>query len=243
MKKSKRRASLDTLRGLTLVSMIAYHACWDLVYLFGKDWAWYRSEGAYLWQQSICWTFILLSGYCWSLGRQKWKRGLTVFGAGVLISAVTWTVMPESRIFFGVLSLLGSAMLLTIPMERLLNKLPAAVGLGLNFALFWLFRGVSGGSVAFGRIALPQALYANYLTACFGFPPRDFFSTDYFALLPWLFLFWCGYELYRLFPDAAKRDISLPLVTAMGRKSLLIYLLHQPLVYGVLTALNFIGVI
>lgn len=241
MKESKRRAGLDTLRGLTLISMIAYHACWDLVYLFGKNWMWYRSEGAYLWQQSICWTFILLSGYCWSLGRRKWRRGLTVFGAGVLISAVTWTVMPESRIFFGVLSLLGSAMLLTIPVERVLKKLPAAAGLALNFALFWFFRGVSSGTLCFGRIAVPQALYANYLTACFGFPPHGFFSTDYFALLPWLFLFWCGYELYRLFPNAARRDISLPLVTAMGRKSLLIYLLHQPLVYAVLTALNFIG--
>ena len=243
MKKSKRRKSLDTLRGLTLISMIAYHACWDLVYLFGKDWAWYRSHGAYLWQQSICWTFILLSGYCWSLGRQKGKRGLTVFGAGVLISAVTWTVMPTSRIFFGVLSLLGSAMLLTIPAEPLLKKIPAAVGLPLNFAMFLFFRGISSGTVCFGSIPVPQALYANYFTACFGFPPAGFFSTDYFALLPWIFLFWCGYELYRLFPDAAQRDVTIPLVTAMGRKSLLIYLLHQPLVYGALTALNFIGLI
>ena len=66
-----RRHGLDTLRGLTLISMIAYHACWDLVYLFGKDWSWYRSEGAYLWQQSICWTFILLSGYCFHLGHHR----------------------------------------------------------------------------------------------------------------------------------------------------------------------------
>lgn len=58
---------LDTLRGLTLVSMIAYHACWDLVWIAGMDWDWYRGQGAFFWQQSICWTFILLSGYCWSL--------------------------------------------------------------------------------------------------------------------------------------------------------------------------------
>lgn len=38
----RRIASLDALRGLTLVSMIAYHACWDLVYLFHADWDWYR---------------------------------------------------------------------------------------------------------------------------------------------------------------------------------------------------------
>ena len=50
--------------------MIAYHACWDLVYLFHADWDWYRGTGAYIWQQSICWTFILLSGFCFSLGRR-----------------------------------------------------------------------------------------------------------------------------------------------------------------------------
>ena len=42
----RRIAYLDALRGLTLVSMIAYHACWDLVYLFHADWDWYRGTGA-----------------------------------------------------------------------------------------------------------------------------------------------------------------------------------------------------
>ena len=62
----RRSGTLDSLRGLTLVSMMAYHACWDLVYLYGMPWDWYRSFWAYAWQQSICCTFILLSGYCCS---------------------------------------------------------------------------------------------------------------------------------------------------------------------------------
>ena len=61
----RRIAALDALRGLTLLSMIAYHTCWDLVYLFRMDWEWYRGTGAYIWQQSICWTFILLSLIPW----------------------------------------------------------------------------------------------------------------------------------------------------------------------------------
>ena len=77
-----RYAGPDTLRGLTLVSMMFYHACWDLAYIFGMDWGWYASFGSYLWQQSICWTFILLSGFCWSLGRHRLKRGLMAFGGG-----------------------------------------------------------------------------------------------------------------------------------------------------------------
>lgn len=54
----RRSGTLDSLRGLTLVSMMAYHACWDLVYLYGMPWDWYRSFWAYAWQQSICCTFI-----------------------------------------------------------------------------------------------------------------------------------------------------------------------------------------
>ena len=42
---------LDTLRGLTLVSMIAYHACWDLVWMFGMDWDWYPVQPAVVWKQ------------------------------------------------------------------------------------------------------------------------------------------------------------------------------------------------
>ena len=45
-----RSGTPDTLRGLTLVSMIVYHACWDLVYLYRLDWDWHRSFWAYAWQ-------------------------------------------------------------------------------------------------------------------------------------------------------------------------------------------------
>ena len=90
-----RYALLDELRGLDLISMMLYHACWDLVYLFHADWDWYRGTGAYIWQQSICWTFILLSGFCFSLGRRPLRRGLTVFGCGWVVTLVTVLFMPE----------------------------------------------------------------------------------------------------------------------------------------------------
>ena len=167
------------------------------------------------------------------------KRGFTVFLGGVVISAVTYLFMPSAAIFFGVLSLLGSAMLLTIPLDGLLKRVGGRLGIAVCFLLFLLTRHVSAGYLSFGhlfQISLPAGLYVNYIAACFGFPPPGFVSADYFPLLPWLFLFWCGYYLYRLFPDASDFQPRLPLVTAMGRQSLPIYLLHQPVVYGVLSA-------
>ena len=235
-----RRHGLDTIRGLALVGMILYHAAWDMVYLFGADWDWYRSDGAYVWQQSICWTFILLSGYCFHLGRRRLRRGLMAFGGGLLVTAVTLVAMPETPILWGVLTLLGSAVLLTVPLDRLFAKVSARAGLALSFCLFLLLRDVSGSWLGFegARIlALPECLYANLFTAYLGFPAAGFYSSDYFPLIPWLFLFWSGYFLYRLRPEESHKGLpSIPGVTFMGRHSLLIYLLHQPAVYAVLTA-------
>ena len=235
-----RYAGLDTLRGVTLVSMMAYHACWDLVYIFGMDWDWYGSFGAYLWQQSICWTFILLSGYCVQLGRHRLRRGLLAFGGGALVSAVTFFFMPEDLVFWGVLSLLGAAVLLTSPLDPLLRRIPPRAGLAGNFLLFLLLRDADRGALGFEGASLcrlPECLSRTHFTAILGFPPADFFSTDYFPLLPWLFLFLTGYYLYRLRPEREPLSLRLPVVTALGRHSLVAYLLHQPVIYGLLRVL------
>lgn len=241
----KRLDRLDTLRGITLISMIAYHASWDLVYLYGVNWPWYRSFGAYLWQQSICWTFILLSGYCLHLGRHRLRRGLMAFGGGVLVSVVTVLFMPDSLILCGVLTLLGSATLLAVPLDPLLKRIPARAGLAGSFCLFLLLRDVNEGFLGFEGarlLALPRRLYQNLFTAFLGFPPGGFHSSDYFSLLPWFFLFLTGYFLYPLRRERSG-DLRLPMVTAIGRHSLLVYLLHQPVVYGLLAVLAAAGLL
>ena len=232
---------LDEIRGITLCSMILYHAVWDLVYIFGYNWKWYQSDMAFLWQQSICYTFILLSGFCVSLGKNKVKRGLVVFGAGILISLVTELFMPQNRIRFGVLTLLGSCMLIAALAERINVTL---WGIIINLLLFILTRRINYGVLGFADVTvarLPRFLYnlgdfGNYL----GFTEQTFFSTDYFSLFPWLFLFLTGYYFYKWMEE--KQWLSsmtkAPSLGAwwrpIGRYSLVIYLLHQPVVYGLL---------
>lgn len=70
-----RYALLDELRGLDLVSMMLYHACWDMMFLFGIWMDWYAGMPGRLWQQTICWVFILLSGFCVQLGHHTLRRG------------------------------------------------------------------------------------------------------------------------------------------------------------------------
>lgn len=247
----KRLHLLDGIRGIVLISMVAYHFSWNMVYLYGARWTWYRSNAAYIWQQSICWTFILLSGFCWSMGRNHLKRGLMVFGGGALVTVVTLLFMPQNRVVFGVLTMIGSSMLLLIPLEKLLAKIPAKLGVCVSFFLFLLFRNINRGYLGFediNIIKLPNSWYQNLLTAYVGMPAADFYSTDYFSLLPWFFLFVTGYYIHKVCEKSHVLlwkilEKKLPFVDFLGKNSLLVYLLHQPVLYGVLEVLSFTGII
>ena len=172
------------------------------------------------------------------MGRRPLRRGLMSFCGGAVVSLVTLAVMPEEPVRFGVLTFLGAAALLTVPLRSLLDRTPPRLGLAVSFLLFLLVRDVNSGFLGFAGVPvlhLPQSWYTNALTAALGFPYPSFVSSDYFSLLPWLLLFWTGYHLYRLRPEPpALPDIRLPGLMAMGRHSLVIYLLHQPVIYGLL---------
>lgn len=173
---ASRYALLDELRGLDLVSMMLYHACWDMMFLFGIWMDWYIGWPGRLWQQSICWVFILLSGFCVPLGHRTLKRGAQVFAAGALVTVVTLVFMPEDRVVFGVLTFLGSAMLLTGVLEPLLKKIPPAAGLAVSAVLFALTYHLDERWLGFGglRLALPDAWYANSLQRFSAFCPSIF---------------------------------------------------------------------
>lgn len=242
----KRYAGLDCLRGCVLISMILYHTTWDLVYLFGVEWKWFFTGFARVWQQSICWSFILLSGFCWHFGRRRWKRGLTVFTSGIIITIVTMLFMPTEIVMFGVLTLLGSCMLLMIPLDKMLKNWNPVLSVILFFALFVVTRNVNYGYLGFEKwnwISLPKEWYANWATTYLGFMHQGFYSTDYFSLIPWLFLFITGYFLRLLFEKYQLLDkLNAPKcgwLEWLGRHSLVIYMLHQPIVYGILYIIHF----
>ena len=239
-----RLAKIDGLRGLTLISMVLYHALWDVVFIFGRDIPWYNRAPGFIWQQSICWTFIILSGFSVGLGKRRLRRGITVFLCGAVISAVTIVLMPEDAVRFGILTFMGSAMLLMIPVERLLGSPDSRKSVILSLAGFFLFiltRGVNRGYIL--NVWLPEAWYANDLTAFLGFPPADFFSMDYFPLIPWFFLYLAGYGIYGIMSGERGdsgiktflKEGSCPPLEFIGRHTLIIYMLHQPVIYGLMT--------
>lgn len=236
---------LDNLRGFSLVSMILYHGMYDLVYLFGVDVPWYRGWPGYIWQQSICWTFILVSGASTHYGKKPLRRGLEVLACGLLLTLGTWLFMPGQVILFGVLHFMGLAMLLAAALRPLLRRIPPAAGLAGAFLLFAFTKGIYFGFLGFLDIPLlrlPAGLYSTPFLFPLGLPGPGFASSDYFPLIPWFFLFLCGYFLWALAKGRFKPKISRPNPLAfLGRHSLIIYMLHQPALYGLLTGLRLLG--
>lgn len=244
--KRERYHCIDNIRGITLISMIIYHGIWDLVYMFGCKMPWYDGNASFIWQQSICWSFILISGFCFGLGKKRVRRALEILAVSAVISVVT-SFVPGTFIMFGVLNLLGFSMLFMVGLEKLCMKGNPYLGMVIVFLLFAISYSTELGYVGFffkKLYELPRGLYANCFTAFWGFSHEGFNSNDYFPILPWFFLYQTGFFLFRIIKkrDALKFLSGKPInpFAWIGRKSLIIYALHQPVVYGILWIMNLI---
>ena len=217
--KKHRIWELDALRGLCILGMVAVHLVFDLQIPTGKAFAFVQNWGGVL--------FFLLSGLCATLGSRPMRRGAIVLGAGLVCTAVTWAgyalgMLPDYMVIrFGVLHCLGSCMLLW-PVFR---KLPV-----------WLF-GVLGASLAALGIYLTKCVMVEFAGfAWLGLLYPSYSSADYFPLTPYLGFFLLGAALGRLLyangesllPDWGNIWIFRALRWC-GRHSLILYLLHQPL--------------
>ncbi len=248
----KRLWLVDFIRGINFVSMVLYHAMYDIVYIFDRagNYAWYKSTPGVVWQQIIAWTFIFLSGFSFNLGKKHLKHGITVFFAGAVITLSTMLFMPSQTINYGVLTFMGLASLVMIPLSKLVEKVNPWIGAAVCFALFGITRYVPqeiiGFFGAFPR-ELPDSLYSVPGFAIVGLPTKSFRSADYFPLVPWFFLYAVGYFIAKPILKNAKIKEFLAKKTAhfktafsafsfVGRHTLILYMLHQPIVYAILYA-------
>ena len=240
MAEKKRYHLIDALRGFALLNMLGMHFLYDVFVVYGREPRWYLRPGVHVWQQAICWSFILIAGFSFHWGRKNnLRRGLLLNLCGLVITAVTLVVMPSEAIHFGILSFMGCAVLLTIPLEKALHRIKPAAGILICFALFLLLRQIDSGVIGISPWTwkLPESLYRYRVLAPLGLPDPAFRSSDYFPMLPWYLLFLCGWFLGKLFqtrPDWQRlARVKIPVLSALGRKTLWLYMLHQPLLMGI----------
>ncbi|SDN16364.1 heparan-alpha-glucosaminide N-acetyltransferase [Acetanaerobacterium elongatum] len=237
LERLKRRVGLiDELRGLSIVLMVVYHTFFDLVYIFGLNIPLFNSGILNFLQQFFAGVFIVISGVACRYARSNLKRGAMCFGIGMLLTVGTLIFMPSELILFGILHFLGIAMMLYGLLHKVLDKLAPLPGMLASAALFAATYRVMSGYLLWFR--LPEAIYNIKILFPLGFPAPDFYSADYFPLLPWLFLFFAGAYLGVYFKEnkmpAFCYKTHLRPLAFVGRHTLLIYVLHQPIVYGVL---------
>ena len=234
---SDRYNFIDVIRAAAIISMVAYHLCYDIFVVRGIYPDFWKELPVLLWERSVCLTFIIVSGISLRFSRHPYKRGIIVNLCGFAVTAITVIFMPSEQIWFGVLNLIGCAMILTYALRNLLDRVPPLIGMALSIAAYALTECVPVRYIGFFQIKmfpLPDALYGCPWLAFLGFPSEGFCSSDYFPLLPWLFAYFFGWYLWRLIKERGwdgrfRRDI--PAMSFIGRHSLLIYLVHQPLLY------------
>lgn len=241
MEQPKQRVWLiDEIRGLAILLMVVYHFFFDIVVLYGVDIPAFYSPAMNIIRDLFAGLFIFISGTACRFSRSNLKRGVQCFAFGMIMTYVTAIVMPSETILFGILHLLGVCMLLFAFTERFLDKVPLWAGIGACILLFAVTCGMKNGY--FGIAGLfelphPEALLESGLFFPFGIIGKGFASADYFPLFPWLFVFLAGtffgvpVKAGKMPPFFYKKH--LPPLAFVGRHTLWIYLLHQPVLMGI----------
>ncbi len=233
------------MRGIAILMMIVFHVLFDLAYL-GAYTLNARSGFWLYFARATATIFLLLVGISLTLsfsraqrmhGTRKLylkylRRGLKIFAWGLVITVITWLVVSEGFVVFGILHLIGISIILAYPLLK------------HRYA-----------NLELGTVLIALGIYVKNVTVdepwllWLGLTPTNFYTLDYFPLVPWfgvvLIGVFLGNSLYANYTRSFKlRDLStFPIIrflTFLGRHSLLIYLVHQPILIMVLAFFGFV---
>ncbi len=236
---------IDALRGVAIVMMVIYHLLWDLQGLGGYKinvytgfWHYFQLATASLFTGLVGVGLALRYQTMQAQGAARYRpfflRGAEIFTWGVVVGVVTYFFDPHLYVRWGILHLIGFSILVAWPFFRF-----RWLNLALGIALLLWGRGIALAGLNIG--------WLDWL----GLDATPRLAFDYFPIIPWFGLPLIGMFLGNTLYTRGLRRFSLPdlgalaparLLRLMGQNSLLIYLLHQPIMIALLTLLGIVSI-
>ena len=206
--------------------MIVWHFLYDLAAAGFVPETLLQSPVMELARYAVAGSFIAISGVCARLSKRPLRRGLIVLAAALLVPAVTYLI--GAPVYWGILHLLGVCMLLYAAVRKRWDALPGIYACGAALLVFALTFALPMRA----RVDVPFLFPLGLRTAAFA-------SADYYPLLPWGALFFAAAaaaERLGDMPPERKYERAPRALAWLSRRSLFIYLVHQPVLLA-LTAL------
>lgn len=230
---------LDFLRGIAIIMMVIFHLLWDLNYFNFLEISLYTGFWGYF-QKATAGLFLFLVGVVLTISYnrrkensvQKFlKRGLLVFGAGLILTIFTLIAFPEQFIYFGILHLIGVSIILSIP---LINRKYLNLVVGLIIISLGTF-------VNLFSLKVPYMVWLGL-----DMPTQ---TLDFFPVIPWFGVVLLGLFAGNMLYENGARKIeiqkeepkNLGFIGFLGKNSLLIYFIHQPILFTMIYIISILG--
>ncbi|MCH1413268.1 MAG: DUF1624 domain-containing protein [Rhodobacteraceae bacterium] len=225
----KRILWIDVIRGISILAMVTFHFAFDLMYFgFAKPDLIYQPDWR-LFERMIAFSFLFIAGLSLSITHRssiKWKSFFRRYGVtalcAVLISIVTYTLFNNDMIRFGILHAISVSGLVGLLLLKL-NSL----SLFLLAVLIFLI-----------NLFIPQPLEGSFFWQWAIYTSETPNSLDYRPIIPWITPFILGMASNQLFKKWGLIEMSntttyneLSILCWLGRNSLVIYLVHQPILF------------
>ncbi len=242
---------LDVIRGIALILMILDHSLYDIKSygLFSSTlWIYKLIDFFNTPLYSVIWfivvmCFFIIAGITSNFSKSNFRRAIYLIGFAFLLTLFTVLFVKGNEIYFGVLHCFGFCIFIYFLIEKFLHNVFKKIPIWIFLILFFVYYYIT---VLVSPIEPFVVSILNYKLVIplfiIGFPANNFFSADFFPLLPWLFLFLFGAKLGKYikeqrFPKWFYKFDFKP-VSFVGRYPFLIYILHQPIILGLLILID-----